>query len=55
MSTAQTWIDQTRNMLLSGYVEELLTLSSPNASTTAANFTITGAGSSGIVPGVIKQ
>tara|TARA_R110002050_G_scaffold284633_1_gene433928 strand:- start:2309 stop:3265 length:957 start_codon:yes stop_codon:yes gene_type:complete len=55
MSTAQTWIDQTRNMLLSGYVEELLTLSSPNASTTAANFTITGAGSSGIVPGVVIE
>ena len=27
--TAQTWIDETRDMLLSGYVEELLEVTSP--------------------------
>ena len=27
--TAQTWIDETRDMLLSGYVEELLLVSAP--------------------------
>ena len=42
--TAQTWIDETRDMLLSGYVEELLLVTSPvisNATGTA--FTISEA------------
>ena len=36
MSTAQVWIDETREMLLSGYVEELLLVTSP-AVTNATN------------------
>jgi hypothetical protein len=56
MSTAQVWIDETREMLLSGYVEELLLVTSP-AVTNATNkaFEISGASSSGIVPGVIIE
>ena len=54
--TAQTWIDETRDMLLSGYVEELLQVSAPaveNATGTA--FTIGEAANSGIVKGVIIE
>lgn len=56
MATAQIWIDETRDMLLSGYVEELLLVTTPaveNATNTA--FEISGASSSGIVPGVIIE
>ena len=52
----QVWIDETRDMLLSGYVEELLQVTSPaveNATSTA--FEISGASSSGIVPGVVIE
>lgn len=55
MTTAQDWIDDTRDMLLSGYVEELLLLASNISSTTATVIEITGAGDSGIVPGVIIE
>ena len=55
MTTAQDWIDDTRDMLLSGYVEELLLLASNISSTTATAIEITGAGDSGIVPGVIIE
>ena len=54
--TAQTWIDETRDMLLSGYVEELLQVSAPaveNATGTA--FSIGEAANSGIVKGVIIE
>ena len=54
--TAQTWIDETRDMLLSGYVEELLLVTSPvisNATGTA--FTISEAANSGIVKGIIIE
>jgi len=54
--TAQTWIDETRDMLLSGYVEELLQVSAPlveNATGTA--FSIGEASNSGIVKGVIIE
>lgn len=54
-TTAQHWIDQTRNMLLSGYVEELLTLTTPPASLAATTMTITGANDSGIVPGIVIE
>jgi|TARA_B100001996_G_scaffold215848_1_gene165915 hypothetical protein len=56
MSTAQIWIDETREMLLSGYVEELLLVAAPaveNATNTA--FEISGTASSGIVPGVVIE
>tara|TARA_R110000824_G_C15195782_1_gene675246 strand:+ start:156 stop:1082 length:927 start_codon:yes stop_codon:yes gene_type:complete len=55
MTTAQVWIDQTRNMLLSGYVEELLTLTTPPTSLTDPQMTITGASTSGIVQGSIIE
>ncbi len=55
MTTAQGWIDDTRDMLLSGYVEELLLLASNISSTTGTAIEITGAGDSGIVPGVIIE
>ena len=55
MTTAQDWIDDTRDMLLSRYVEELLLLASNISSTTATAIEITGAGDSGIVPGVIIE
>ena len=52
--TVQNWIDETRDMLLSGYVEELLTLASPiNAEDTS--FTIDQADTSGIVAGVVIE
>ena len=52
--TVQNWIDETRDMLLSGYVEELLTLASPiNAEDTS--FTIDQADTSGIVGGVVIE
>ena len=55
MTTAQVWIDQTRNMLLSGYVEELLTLTTPPTTITDPQMTITGASTSGIVQGSIIE
>ena len=45
--TAQIWIDETRDMLLSGYVEELLLVGAPavtNATSTA--FTVSEAANS---------
>jgi hypothetical protein len=54
MTTAQGWIDETRDMLLSGYVEELLELGA-NALIDATTVTITGAASSGIATGVIIE
>jgi hypothetical protein len=52
---AQVWIEQTRNMLLSGYVEELLTLTTPPASLTATTMTITGANNSSIALGIVIE
>ena len=56
MMTAQIWIDETRDMLLSGYVEELLLVGAPavtNATSTA--FTVSEAANSGIVKGVVIE
>ena len=53
--TAQAWIDETRDMLLSGYVEELLLLASNIGTTSETTIEVTGAGDSGIVPGVIIE
>ena len=40
MTTAQAWIDETRDMLLSGYVEELLQLGdSTDSASTSLNVT----------------
>lgn len=52
--TVQGWIDQTRDMLLSGYVEELLQLAS-NVNDSGTTLSITGAPASGIVTGVIIE
>lgn len=54
MTTTQGWIDQTRDMLLSGYVEELLELET-EVDTAATTLTVTGANNSGIVVGVIIE
>ena len=52
--TAQTWIDETRDMLLSGYVEELLQVSAPAVeNATCTSFSIGEASNSWIVKGVI--
>ena len=53
--TAQAWIDETRDMLLSGYVEELLLLASNIGTISETTIEVTGAGDSGIVPGVIIE
>ncbi|MAT63241.1 MAG: hypothetical protein CL882_03560 [Dehalococcoidia bacterium] len=54
MTTAQAWIDETRDMLLSGYVEELLQLGdSTDSASTSLN--VTGAASSGITAGVVIE
>ena len=56
MTTVQAWIDQTRDMLLSGYVEELLELATDiDDSVTTTSLTITGASSSSIVVGLIIE
>ncbi len=56
MTTAQGWIDETRDMLLSGYVEELLLLGSNLGSGASdTTVTVTGAASSGIATGVIIE
>ena len=52
--TAQGWIDETRDMLLSGYVEELLLLAS-DATSSATTLSVTGAASSGITAGVVIE
>ena len=54
MTTTQGWIDQTRDMLLSGYVEELLELET-EVDAAATTLTVTGANNSGIVVGVIIE
>lgn len=54
MTTAQAWIDETRDLLLSGYVEELLVLGA-SAASGDTQLTITDASNSGIVPGVIIE
>lgn len=54
MATVQKWIDETRDMLLSGYVEELLQLAS-DATSSATSVTVTGADNSGIVAGVVIE
>ena len=46
--TAQGWIDQTRDMILSGYVEELLQLAS-EADASGTTLSVTGAANPGIV------
>ncbi len=52
--TVQKWIDETRDMLLSGYVEELLRLGgSVDAAATTLN--VTGASNSGIASGVVIE
>jgi|TARA_X000001036_G_scaffold405975_1_gene414341 hypothetical protein len=53
-TTVESWIDQTRDMLLSGYVEELLQLAS-NVTVDATTLSITGASSSGIATGVVIE
>lgn len=53
-TTVQKWIDDTRDMLLSGYVEELLRVAS-NATDSATSVFITGADNSGIVVGVVIE
>ena len=54
--TAQIWIDETRDMLLSGYVEELLLVGAPAVeNNTGTAFTISEAANSGIVKGVIIE
>ena len=52
--TAQGWIDETRDMLLSGYVEELLLLAS-DATSSATTLSVTGAASSGITTGIVIE
>ena len=48
--TAQTWIDETRDLLLTDYVEEQATLAgSLDASSTSVSFALPSA----IVPGVV--
>ena len=54
MTTAQAWIDETRDLLLSGYVEELLVLGA-SVGISDTQLTITDAADSGIVPGVIIE
>ena len=54
MTTAQSWIEETRDLLLSGYVEELLVMGA-SAAIGDASLTITDANNSGIVPGVIIE
>ncbi len=54
MTTAQAWIDETRDLLLSGYVEELLVLGA-SVGVSDTQLTITDATDSGIVPGVIIE
>ena len=53
-TTGESWIDQTRDMLLSGYVEELLQLAS-SVTVDATTLSITGASSSGIATGVVIE
>jgi len=53
--TAQVWIDQTRDMLLSGYVEDLdLVTTPPSPATTGTTLVIQGISSS-IVKGVVIE
>ena len=52
--TVQKWIDETRDMLLSGYVEELLLLAS-GVDVAATTLSVTGAADSGIITGVIIE
>mgnify|MGYP003655292996 CR=1 FL=1 len=54
MTTAQAWIDETRDLLLSGYVEELLVLGA-SVGISDTQLTITDAADSGIVTGVIIE
>ena len=42
MSTTQAWIDATRDMLLSGYVEELDVLTGAISSTSQTTITVQG-------------
>ena len=46
MSTTQAWIDATRDMLLSGYVEELDVLTGAISSTSQTTITVQGVASS---------
>ena len=53
--TAQIWIDSTRDMLLSGYVEELdLVLTAPSPATTGTTLVVQGIATS-IVKGVVIE
>ncbi len=53
--TAQVWIDSTRDMLLSGYVEELdLVLTAPSPATTGTTLVVQGIATS-IVKGVVIE
>ena len=54
MTTAEAWVDETRDLLLSGYVEELLVMGA-SASNSDTQLTITEASDSGIVPGIIIE
>jgi len=53
-TTVQGWIEDTRDMLLSGYVEELLRLASPADASTTTLY-VTGAANSGITAGVVIE
>ena len=53
--TAQIWIDSTRDMLLSGYVEQLdLVTTAPSPATTGTTLVVQGIASS-IVKGVVIE
>ena len=54
MTTAQIWIEETRDLLLTSYVEELLVLGA-SVDSGDTQLTITDATDSGIVPGVIIE
>ena len=54
MTTAEAWVDETRDLLLSGYVEELLVMGA-SASNSDTQLIITEASDSGIVPGIIIE
>jgi hypothetical protein len=54
--TAQTWIDETRDLLLTDYTEELATLGGAmNASTTTIAFSLPSASPAGVVAGATLE
>ena len=54
--TAQTWIDQTRDLLLTDYVEELATLGADmNSSVTTISFALPSTAPVGVVAGATLE